>query len=74
MCARPAVELMLRPALGGPVHRHDRLRSLGHEGLEAGLVEVQRVGPDVGKDRPGAAKHERVDRRDERERRHDHQP
>ena len=36
------------------------------------LVEVERVGPDVGEDRLRAAQHERVDRRDERERRDDH--
>ena len=56
----------------GVVDGHDRLRPRGDRRLDPRLVDVQRVGPDVDEDRRRAAQRERVRRRDERERRHDH--
>ena len=44
---------------------------VGDRRLDQALVQVQRVGSDVDEDRPRAAQHEGVGRRDEGERRHD---
>ena len=55
----------------GVVHGHDGPGARRDETLELALVQVQRVGADVGEDGPGAAQHEGVDRRDEGEGGHD---
>ena len=54
------------------VHHHDGARGGAHERFELALIQVQRVGAHVAKHRMRAAQDERVDRRDEREGRHDH--
>ena len=55
----------------GVVHDDDRLGARRDRRFDLPLVEVERVGADVDEHRPRAAQHERVRRRDERERRHD---
>jgi hypothetical protein len=49
------------------MHRHDGLRSGRDQGLKPGFVKIERVRPDIGKDRPGAAEHEGVGHGHERE-------
>ena len=56
----------------GIVHRHDGACPRRQRRVDGALVEVQRVGPDVDEDRHAAPQHERVRRRHERERGHDH--
>ena len=78
-CPRPPAMPCARAIVEDRVHLARRrrrsapatiaLRARRDQRARAALVEVQRVGPDVDEHRPRAAQHERVGRRDERERR-----
>ena len=53
------------------VNGDDRLRALRDERFDPGLIEVQGVGPHIGKDGPRAAQDEGIHRGDKGEGRHD---
>ena len=53
------------------MHRDDGLRARCDQRFQPGFIQVQRIRPDVGEDRSGAAQDEGVDRRDKGERRDD---